>query len=46
MWAEVKAHHARQQRNYLDSERYILEVDYRNYSQALRRDMRRRGGGV
>jgi dimethylaniline monooxygenase (N-oxide forming) len=46
MWAEVKAHHARQQRNYLDSERYILEVDYRNYSQALRRDMRRRGGGI
>ena len=35
MCAEVKAHHARQDGNYLDSERYILEVDYRNYSQAF-----------
>jgi thioredoxin reductase len=46
MCAEVKAHHARQERNYIDSERYILEVDYRNYSQTLRKDMRRRNGGV
>jgi hypothetical protein len=46
MRAEVQAHHARQDRNYLNSERYILEVDYRNYSKALRRDMRRRKAGV
>ena len=46
MRAEVQAHHSRQDRNYLNSERYILEVDYRNYSQALRRDMRRRSGGI
>jgi dimethylaniline monooxygenase (N-oxide forming) len=46
MCAEVQAHHARQYRNYLDSDRYVLEVDYRSYVKALRRDMRARRRGI
>lgn len=37
---EVDAHQARQRRTYLDSERYVLEVDYRTYAAEMAGDMR------
>lgn len=43
---EVKAHHARKQRTWLNSARYTLEVDFKSYSGALRRDMERHRAGV
>ena len=40
MLAEIDAHHARQRRTYVGSERYALEVDARSYTRELSRDMR------
>lgn len=39
MSREVAAHHAQKQRTYLNSARYTLEVDFKSYSGALRKDM-------
>lgn len=39
MSREIAAHHARKQRTYLNSARYTLEVDFKSYSGALRKDM-------
>lgn len=37
---EVDAHRRMQQQTYLDSKRYILEVDYRTYAQQMHADIR------
>lgn len=46
MQAEIAAHLDRQRRNYLDTDRYILEVDYRSYVKTLTSDMRRGLAGI
>ncbi len=43
---EVAAHRERQRRTYLDSARYILEVDYRDYSRDMAADIRRGRAGI
>lgn len=44
--AEVKAHQTLQQQSYLDSQRYALEVDYKQYLKQMHRDMAAGQGGV
>lgn len=46
MATEVKAHHERKKRTWLNSARYTLEVDFKSYSGALRKDMERSRAGV
>ena len=41
MAQEVKAYHAKKQRTWLNSARYTLEVDFKSYSAALRKDIQR-----
>ncbi|MCC5978037.1 MAG: NAD(P)-binding domain-containing protein [Salinarimonas sp.] len=38
---EVEAHRARQRKTWLDSPRYLLEVDFRHYAGQMRADMER-----
>ncbi|MCA0870650.1 NAD(P)-binding domain-containing protein [Seohaeicola saemankumensis] len=44
--AEVEAHQALQHATYLDSKRYVLEVDYRTYAEQMRKDMRAGSAGL
>lgn len=44
--AEVEAHRARQRKTYLDSDRYILEVDYRLYAAQMAADLARGRAGL
>lgn len=44
--AEVDAHQTVQRATYLDSKRYVLEVDYRTYAGQMRRDMQTGQAGV
>ncbi|MES2751020.1 MAG: NAD(P)-binding domain-containing protein [Pseudomonadota bacterium] len=46
MAREVRSHHERKQRTWLNSARYTLEVDFKSYSGALRKDMERGQAGV
>lgn len=46
MTREVKHHHERKQRTWLNSARYTLEVDARSYTAALRKDIARRRAGT
>jgi hypothetical protein len=46
MTGEVKHHHQRKQRTWLNSARYTLEVDARSYTAALRKDIARRRAGT
>jgi len=45
MRREVEAHRERQRRTYLDSPRYVLEVDYRTYSRQMNTDLQRGAAG-
>ena len=46
MAQEIETHHAQKQRTWLNSARYTLEVDFKNYSGALRKDMERGQAGA
>jgi len=46
MAEEIDRHHAAQQRRYVGSARYALEVDFRTYAGQLRDDLRRRRAGL
>jgi dimethylaniline monooxygenase (N-oxide forming) len=46
MQAEISAHHDRQKRTYLDSDRYVLEVDFKTYAGQMRTDMEAGLAGV
>ncbi|MGL4556267.1 MAG: flavin-containing monooxygenase [Afipia sp.] len=43
---EVRSHHEKKQRTWLNSARYTLEVDFRSYAGALRNDMERNQAGL
>jgi hypothetical protein len=46
METEISAHHDRQKQTYLDSDRYVLEVDFKTYAGQMRKDMEAGLGGV
>ncbi len=46
MAREIRSHHEQKQRTWLNSARYTLEVDFKSYAGALRRDMKRRQAGL
>lgn len=46
MAREIRSHHEQKQRTWLNSARYTLEVDFKGYAGALRRDMKRRQAGL
>ncbi|EKS33649.1 hypothetical protein HMPREF9696_02769 [Afipia clevelandensis ATCC 49720] len=46
MAREIRSHHEQKQRTWLNSARYTLEVDFKNYAGALRKDMERRQAGL
>ncbi|WP_417674313.1 flavin-containing monooxygenase [Roseibium sp.] len=43
---EVEAHRADQRKTYLDSDRYVLEVDYRTYAGQMKRDLQSGRAGI
>ena len=46
MQAEIAAHRDRQRRTYLDSDRYVLEVDFKRYTGQMRQDMAKGEAGI
>lgn len=46
MAREVRSHHEQKQRTWLNSARYTLEVDFKSYVGALRKDMERNQAGL
>jgi len=42
---EIEFHQETQRKTYLNSERYVLEVDYKTYSRQLRQDMQSETAG-
>lgn len=46
MWKEISRHRRKVRKNFVNSPRYTLEVDFKEYAKSLRRDMKTGKAGV